>query len=125
MKEIEQYKKSLDEERVKLEEELNKIGIHDPKDPTNWVATAPKLDIMRADANEAADATEEMHIESGVLDELKKRHDNILRALSKIEEGTFGTCELGDEKIEKERLEANPAARTCKAHMENEGDLKQ
>ena len=36
----------------------------------------------------------------------------------KIEDGSYGTCETGnDHPIEKERLDANPAARTCKAHM--------
>ena len=38
-------------------------------------------------------------------------------ALEKIEKGTYGICETGGEKIEEDRLEANPSARTCKAHM--------
>jgi Tfp pilus assembly PilM family ATPase len=41
----------------------------------------------------------------------------VMTALTKIEEGTYGTCEVSGDEIETDRLEANPAARTCKAHM--------
>ena len=34
-----------------------------------------------------------------------------------IAAGTYGTCEVSGEQIEEDRLEADPAARTCKAHM--------
>ena len=39
--------------------------------------------------------------------------------------GTYGSCEISGEAIEVERLEANPAARTCKAHIEREAELAQ
>ncbi len=38
---------------------------------------------------------------------------NIDMALEKIEEGTFGVCELCNKKINKERLKAVPYARLC------------
>ncbi|MCA9353454.1 TraR/DksA C4-type zinc finger protein [Candidatus Nomurabacteria bacterium] len=38
-------------------------------------------------------------------------------ALKRIENGTYGTCSVCGEKIEEDRLGANPAADTCKAHM--------
>jgi RNA polymerase-binding transcription factor DksA len=34
-----------------------------------------------------------------------------------IEKGAYGTCKICGEKIEEDRLEANPAAQTCKLHM--------
>jgi RNA polymerase-binding transcription factor DksA len=51
---------------------------------------------------------------------LEVRYNEIKSALKKIEEsapGAYGLCEVGGEQIEEDRLEANPAARTCKAHM--------
>ena len=43
--------------------------------------------------------------------------------LKKIEAGTFGVCEISGEPIEEDRLDANPAARTNKANINNEADL--
>jgi RNA polymerase-binding transcription factor DksA len=48
---------------------------------------------------------------------LEGRRTDVKEALDKIEEGRFGICEECGEKIEEDRLEANPSARTCKAHM--------
>ena len=41
----------------------------------------------------------------------------MVRELKKIEEGSFGVCEINGDKIEEDRLLANPAARTCKKHL--------
>jgi RNA polymerase-binding transcription factor DksA len=44
--------------------------------------------------------------------------NDVKGALTKIAEGKFGMCETGgDHPIEADRLAANPAARTCKEHM--------
>ena len=48
---------------------------------------------------------------------LKVRYNDVKDALHKIETTGYGVCEVCGEKIEEDRLEANPAARTCKAHM--------
>jgi RNA polymerase-binding transcription factor DksA len=52
---------------------------------------------------------------------LKRNLDVLLSdintALSKIEKGTYGKCEKGPERIEKERLEAFPAATLCMKHQ--------
>jgi RNA polymerase-binding transcription factor DksA len=34
-----------------------------------------------------------------------------------MEEGKYGICKVCGEEIEEARLEANPAAETCKAHL--------
>ncbi|MBP9749657.1 MAG: TraR/DksA C4-type zinc finger protein [Candidatus Pacebacteria bacterium] len=80
---------------------------------------------MHADANESADRTEEYQIDSIVLNELEARYRNTVRALKKIEAGTFGVCEVSGEPIEEDRLRANPAARTAKAHLNEEDRLPQ
>ena len=53
-----------------------------------------------------------------MLKELEIRYNDIKDALDKIEKNKYGICEVSGEEIEEERLIANPAARTCKAHME-------
>jgi RNA polymerase-binding transcription factor DksA len=53
-----------------------------------------------------------------MTDTLEKRLADVENALNKIDGGSYGICEVCGNKIEEDRLEANPAARTCKACME-------
>ena len=108
----------LSEELKTLEEELEKIGRRNPSNPKDWEAEPPVADDVEADPNEAADRIEEYEERTGILKELEARYNNVKLALEKIEKGTYGICEVGGEPIEPERLEANPAARTCEKHME-------
>jgi len=124
MTDIARYKKALEDESTKLKAELDRLGKHDPKNPENWDVVAPSLDIMNADENEVADRTEELHIDSIVLDELETRYRLVSHALQKIEAGTYGTCEVCGIPIGEDRLNANPAARTCKKHIQKEGTLE-
>lgn len=114
------YKSKLEEELASLTEELNSIGIHDPENPQNWVERANDLDTTSADPNDVADRTEEWDERRATVAVLEVRYNNIQRALKKITEGTYGTCEIGGEAIDPARLEANPAAQTCKNHMDKE-----
>jgi RNA polymerase-binding transcription factor DksA len=49
--------------------------------------------------------------------DFRKLLEEVNKALGKIEQGTYGKCELGPEEIEKERLEAFPAATVCIKHQ--------
>lgn len=118
------FKQKLQAELETVEKELKSIATQNPKNPSDWEATETKMDVMSAvaDPNEAADKQEEYVENRAIADELEIRYNEIKRALKKIEEGTYGTCEISGEPIEQERLEANPAARTCKAHKDRETD---
>jgi len=114
------YKERLLEEKTRLENDLQKVGRINPSNPRDWEATAGDLTPDRADRNEMADKIEAYEENSAVLKELEIRYNNILEALARIDEDTFGTCAVGGEAIEKERLDANPAATTCKKHINEE-----
>ncbi len=119
----EHFTRKLEAERDKLARELGTLGKESVTEPGQWVRSAPDIDVMEADENEVADRAEEAHIDQIVLDELEMRYRLVVRALEKIENGTYGTCEVCGEDIEEDRLNANPAARTCKAHMSDESSL--
>lgn len=123
MKDIATYKKALTEELSELEEELKAIGIHDPKNPSDWVAVPEGVNVSEPDPNSAADRVEEWGERRSAVAILESRYNNVVRALKKIEEGNYGICEIGDEEIEEDRLAANAAARTCKTHMNEEDTL--
>lgn len=118
MTDIEKMKVRLSEELTMLEAELMKIGRRNPSNPADWEARAPSAEDVEADLSEAADRIEEFEERTSILKELEARYNNVKLALEKIEKGTYGVCEIGGEPIEDARLEANPAARTCEAHME-------
>lgn len=119
------YKLQLEEMLVTITGELAEIGVQDPENVSNWTEATPDLDTTSADPNDVADRTEEWGERKATLAVLETRYNNIRRALKKIEEGTYGVCEIGGEPIEEDRLDANPAARTSKAHMEEESSLPQ
>ena len=114
----EKYKKELEIEKAKLITELKTVGRINPSNPLDWEPVPGDSDgTLKADRNEAADKVEQFEENSAILKELETRYNNVLRALKKIEEGSFGVCEINGDKIEEDRLLANPAARTCKKHL--------
>jgi DnaK suppressor protein len=115
---ISYFKKKLEEELASVEIELNDVGRKNPDNKLDWEAEPGDMNIDSADSNEVADNIEEFEGNTAVLKELEVRYNDIKDALKKIEEGKYGVCEISGEPIEKDRLEANPAARTCKTHME-------
>jgi len=118
MSNIQTHKAHLEEMLASITEELKTVGIHDPKNPSDWLAVPEAFDANEPDLNSAADTVEEWNERAGLVATLEPRYNNIVRALEKIESGTFGTCEVCEGAIEEKRLAVNPAARTCMAHIE-------
>lgn len=114
---IEIFKQKLEEEKKLLKSELQSVGRINPSNPDDWEATPEKSISSTADKNEAADRIESYEENTAILKELEVRYNNIKLALKKIKDETYGNCEIGGTPIEKDRLEANPSARTCKAHL--------
>ena len=119
-KDIEYFKNKLAKEKILVEEEIKTVGSSDPSNPKDFSATSNDMDIDRADENELADKLEELSDNKGILDSLEKQLKDINSALEKIDAGNYGICEISGEPIERERLEANPAARTCMKHVKAE-----
>ncbi len=117
MNDFTKYKQKLEQELGQLKNDLTKLGTQNPQNLPEWKLKQPEMDIMNADENEAADRNEEYHINSIILDKLVVRYNNVTSAIKKFENDTYGICEISGDKIEKERLDANPAARTCKKHI--------
>lgn len=111
------FKNKLEEELVLVEKQLNELGRINPDNKADWEAEPAQIDTDSADENETADNIEEFETNTAILKDLEIRYNDIKSALTKIEEGKYGICEISGAPIEKDRLEANPAARTCKAHM--------
>lgn len=104
---------NLEAERDSLDEEL---AAHGKPIRGDWQGNASGLSGKEADPTDAADQIEELVTNVPLVEELEKRRREIDKALAKIENGTYGACEVCKEPIPMDRLEVNPAASTCVAH---------
>jgi len=111
------FKEKLLEEKTVLESELAGVARINPDNPKDWEPTPGDLNIPKSDKNDMGDAMEEYEGRYAVEVELENRLTNVTKALERIENETYGTCKVDGGQIEMERLEANPAAETCKAHL--------
>jgi RNA polymerase-binding transcription factor DksA len=84
-------------------------------------------DLRRDEADTFGDASpldgpdpgfteDEAGTEMGLARAAEADREEILAALSRLDRGTYGTCVVGHEPIEEERLEANPATPFCRRH---------
>ena len=114
---IEKLKTKLVEEKTALEASLVDVGQKNPSNKEDWEGKPEQIDAERSDKIDTADNIEEYETNSAITAELEIRLKNIDAALARIENDTYGICKVCGEKIEDDRLEANPAATTCKAHI--------
>lgn len=111
------HKTKLEEEKKLLEGELKTLG--KMSKTGDWEAT-PDSEMSSQEVQDEADMAEktaDYEERSVKLNTLELRLANINKALGKIENGGYGICENCEKKIEEDRLEANPAALTCKECM--------
>jgi DnaK suppressor protein len=108
-------KQKLEEEKVKIESEMEKIGQRNPAVPNDW-ETAPEELGIEADLVDQADIIIDRENTSAIFADLEARYDTILEALHRIEKGIYGICEVCQAPIEEPRLNADPSAMTCIEH---------
>lgn len=113
---LKHFQDLLETEKKALEEQLQGLG-HRLNDEGDWIAVPMEQDGNEADYLDQATHVEAFEDRVGALTQLEKQYSDIIRALNKITNNTYGICEISGDKIEEDRLEANPAARTCKRHM--------
>lgn len=109
------FKEKLLAEKAVLEDDLNAIGKQDAQG--DWSAVPQEQDGAEPDEADQASFVEGFESRIARLGSLEARYSKIVSALQRIEEGTYGRCLKSGELIEEDRLEANPAAETCKAMM--------
>ena len=109
---IQHFKDLLSDELSKLNSELENNGSKDESTGTAWSAVQSD-DQDTADREEVAGNMEVFENKENIISILEIQKNEVVGALEKIENGTYGICEIDGKEIEKERLEANPSAKTC------------
>lgn len=115
------YRASLEAEKSRLEAELATVGRPSERNPQDWDAVPEGHDDDRADENTNADLLEDLVNDDAIVRQLESQLAEVAAAIARIDAGSFGRCETCDAEIEADRLAANPAARTCKAHLHLNG----
>jgi RNA polymerase-binding transcription factor DksA len=118
VKDTQKFKEALLTEKGRLEEELGTVGRKNPDRLNDWEAVEGDVSVDTAEDAEVAEGIEQYENNSAVLNKLEARFDEVKTALEKIDSGNYGICEVCGKEIEEDRLLANPAAKTCKAHMQ-------
>ncbi|HEU0085666.1 MAG TPA: TraR/DksA C4-type zinc finger protein [Candidatus Paceibacterota bacterium] len=110
-------KENLEKEKKELMEQLADIGRRDPA-TGDWEAVPEKQDMPESDQNDMADRFEEFESRSSTTNVLEERLSSVESSLADLDNDSFGKCEVCEKEIEEDRMEANPAAKTCKEHLE-------
>jgi len=80
---------------------------------TDQISELSSLDQHQGDIGTE---TFEREKDFSLLEQLEAEIGDLDAALRKIDDGTYGTCEVCGKQIEAERLEAMPGTRTCIEH---------
>ena len=117
MQNITHFKERLEAEKMKLEKELSGVGRKNPANPHDWEPLPPAGMEQESDLADIADSSIVFDTNASIVADLETRLNEVLAALAKIENGSYGVCEISGDPIEEERLEADPAALTCLKHL--------
>jgi len=115
-------KAALEAERTQIIADLKSIAAFN-EHTGDWEAVPDTSEMGEVDENTEADVVEEWNERRATVAALETTFNDIERALAKISEGTYGTCEICGRSIETDRLEVLPSARTCETHMGDELEL--
>ncbi len=110
-------KEKLEQERDELLEQMKDMGKRNPK--TGEWEVVQENTTHEADQNNMADRFEDYEGKSGMMDVFESRLENIEKAIANLGKASFGVCKVCKKEIEAKRIEANPAATTCKKHLED------
>jgi len=109
-------KEKLEKERDMLLDQIRDIGKLNPE-TNEWEAIPEEIDSRESDQNDMADRFEDFEERSAMIKVLESRLNDILSVLKELNKESFGKCEVCKKDIEMSRMEVNPAAKTCKKHL--------
>lgn len=110
--EIEGLRGALEAEKDAIEEEM---ATHGKQSDDGWEGSS-ESEGEEADSSDVADNIEALNVNVPFVAELEDRRKEIRGALERMGKGEYGLCEVCSEPIPFDRLEANPAAKTCIEH---------
>ncbi len=114
---IDELKSSLEKEHDLLVSELTTIATPDPNLEGDWDVKHFEWSEDQITSEEALEGDESVNESDedmknkALSDHLELRLKEVNDALKRIEDGTYGTCEVCQKELPLERLKADPAAK--------------
>lgn len=109
-KTLEELKSQLLKEKEELEKNIGRIARPVDKEEGDYETTFDDIGNDRDDnATEVDQYSDNLSVETT----LEKKLQDVIDALERMENGTYGICENCQKEISIERLKANPSAKTC------------
>lgn len=109
-------KAALESQKQDTEQELHRIARFD-ESAGSWVALQPEYDGGSSeDIGDSSSEAESLEANQAEVADLEQTLAEVVHALSKFDNDTYGKCETSGDWIEEERLVAYPAAKTCENH---------
>ena len=109
-------RRRLAEEKARLEELRTSFADEHLSDETEGESIS---ELSSVDQHQADIGTETFEREKdiSILEQVEAELADVEHALQRLDDGTYGTCEVDGKPIPEERLEALPAARFCLEHQ--------
>jgi RNA polymerase-binding transcription factor DksA len=106
----------LEAERARLQDMRSGFDDEHLADETESESVS---ELSAVDQHQADIGTETFEREKdlSILEQIDSELGDVEWALKRLDDGTYGTCEVDGKPIPEERLEAMPAARLCKEHQ--------
>lgn len=111
---IQKYKKALEAELAKLEQEITSVA---KKEGEVWEGVQTEVGEDTADSGDVSNSIENYTLNTSITSDLEAKIVDIRNALDKIDANNYGLCEICQGEIEEARLDVEPEARTCELHM--------
>jgi RNA polymerase-binding transcription factor DksA len=109
-------RRHLDDERERLARVRSTLENEHLHDEPEEDSSAELSHLVQHPADAASDAFEREK-EFSILEQVEAELHDVDRALARLADGTYGTCEACGGTIDDERLAAVPAARFCVDHQ--------
>ena len=107
---LEEIKKALLEKKDNLERELSKFTKKNPHVSGDYETDFPDYgDEEDENAREVAQYTANKPLEITLENSLR----DVIKALKRLDDSTYGICKFCDKPIDEKRLRARPASNTC------------
>lgn len=103
----------LDEERERLTQTLAEL--EEQSDAQK--ESLQELSVYDQHPGDIGTETFEMEKDASIVESVRAALEDVEAATSRLEAGTYGTCQRCGEPIPDDRLEAMPAARYCVEHQ--------
>lgn len=106
----------LTEEQVRLEQIRRGFDAEHLHDESEDESTS-ELSHLAQHSADVGSETFEREKDFSILEQVEAELADVDRALRRLDDGTYGTCEACGHPIGDDRLEAMPAARFCVSHQ--------